>query len=119
MRTTVLIVDDHPGFRSCLRTLLEADGFAVVAEAGDGAEGLRMARRHAPEVVIVDVGLPDISGFDVARALAGERAGPCVVLVSSRDAVDYGGLVAESGACGFMPKSEITGDAIERMMSRR
>jgi DNA-binding NarL/FixJ family response regulator len=114
MPTTVLIVDDHPGFRASARTLLEAEGFAVVAEAADGAEAIRMARALAPDLVILDVGLPDMMGFDVARRLSDGSSR--VVLVSSRDAADFGGLVADCGAAGFVAKAEISGAAIARVL---
>lgn len=119
MTDTVMIVDDHPGFRESARTLLEAEGFRVVAEAGDGAEALRLAAEHAPGIVILDVGLPDMLGFDVARHLAEGPAPPCVVLVSSRDASDFGGLVAESGACGFVPKWQLSGAAVLGLVEGR
>src|SRR5438067_9543039 len=94
MARTVLIVDDHPSFRATARALLEAEGFDVVGEAADGATGVMAARELQPEVVLLDVQLPDTDGFAVASALTANGDGPSVVLTSSRDVSDYGGLVA-------------------------
>jgi DNA-binding NarL/FixJ family response regulator len=117
MPKTVLIVDDHPSFRSSARAILEADGFEVVGEAQDGESAVDETRRLHPDVVLLDVQLPDRSGFDVCSVLLGlngER--PEVVLVSSRDASDYGGLIAASGARGFVPKAELSGDAVSTLL---
>lgn len=106
---TLLIVDDHAGFRSFARALLEADGFDVIGEAGDGASALTLARALAPEVVLVDVALPDMDGFAVCDALLRDDAGPAVVLTSSRDVSSYRRRLQRSRARGFIPKSELSG----------
>jgi DNA-binding NarL/FixJ family response regulator len=117
MRKTVLIVDDHPSFRGSARALLEAEGFEVVGEAPTGSAALAEARRLHPDVVLLDVQLPDASGFDVCAALLElNGAAPDVVLVSSRDAGDYGDLIASSGARGFVPKAELSGDAVSTLL---
>jgi DNA-binding NarL/FixJ family response regulator len=108
----VLIVDDHPSFRSAARLLLEHDGFEVVGEAEDGASGLAASARLAPDVILLDVNLPDLDGFDVASRICLDRAAPKVVLTSSRDPREFGPLVARSGAQGFIPKGELTGAAL-------
>lgn len=115
---TVLIVDDHPSFRASARALLEAEGFDVVGEAESGEEAVAAVDRLAPDVILLDVQLPDMDGFEVARRLTGGETGqgPCVVLVSSRDGSDYGTLVATSGACGFVPKAELTGQLLTRLL---
>ena len=109
MPPTVLIVDDHPTFRASARLLLEAEGYDVVGEAGDGATAISRARELSPEVILLDVQLPDIDGFDVAARLLDREDGPVVVLTSSRDGADFGPLVERSGARGFIPKSELSG----------
>src|SRR5215510_4608062 len=86
---TVLIVDDHDGFRSFAKTLLEAEGFEVVGEAGDAASALTAAERLRPEVVLLDIQLPGIDGFEVAARLAAAACPPQVVLVSTRDVSSY------------------------------
>ena len=116
MAHTVLIVDDHPSFRASARALLEAEGFRVVGEAEDGATGLSRVRELRPEVVVLDVQLPDIDGFDVAGRLTGNGAAPTVILVSSRDRDDLGLQVARSGARGFIPKSELSGKSITELL---
>lgn len=118
MATTVLIVDDHPSFRASARMLLEAEGYEVVGEAPDGAGALECTRRLGPEVVLLDVGLPDLDGLDVARALTGGTGPhPAVVLVSSRDPSDFGPLVGRSGARGFIPKGDLSGAALAEVLA--
>jgi DNA-binding NarL/FixJ family response regulator len=116
MGRTVLIVDDHVRFRATARRALESDGWTVVGEAGDGAGGLREAHRTAADVVLLDVGLPDMSGLEVAGRLRDELPDLAVVLVSTRDAGDYAALAASHGARGFIPKAELSGDALERLV---
>jgi DNA-binding NarL/FixJ family response regulator len=118
-RMKVLIVDDHPSFRASARRMLEAEGFEVVAEAGTGAEALRAAETSRPELVLLDVHLPDIQGFDVAERLSVNGSAPAVVLTSSRDASDFGPLVERSGARGFIPKSDLSGEALRRILDDR
>jgi DNA-binding NarL/FixJ family response regulator len=114
--TTILIVDDHPSFRACARAVLVAEGFDVVGEAPDGAAALAAARTLHPEVVLLDVQLPDTDGFAVASELTRSGDGPVVVLTSSRDAADYGPLVAESGARGFVPKAELSAATLAALL---
>jgi DNA-binding NarL/FixJ family response regulator len=114
---SVLIVDDHPSFRATAHALLEAEGFDVVGEAEDGASALEAARRLRPDVVLLDVQLPDIDGFEVASRLSADGGGPRVVLVSSRDGSDFGPLVERSGAAGFIPKAELSGAAVTHLLS--
>src|SRR3954453_19576019 len=112
MSRTILIVDDHPSFRASARRLLEADGYDVVGGASDGLSALEAVRDLRPEVVLLDVQLPDIDGFEVASRLTNGGGGPAVVLVSSRDGSDFGPLVERSGARGFIPKAELSGAAL-------
>lgn len=112
VQRTVLIVDDHDGFRSFARTLLEADGFEVVGEASDGASAVEAARSLRPDLVLLDVQLPDLDGFDVAQLLDDAGEAPAVVLVSTRDAASYRRRLAETPARGFIPKAELSGAAV-------
>ena len=113
---TVLIVDDHPSFRAIAQMALETDGFAVVGTASDGESGVAAALRLAPDVVLLDVELPDIDGFEVAERLRRAGSSSVIVLASSRDPSDFGSLVAESAARGFVTKAELTGDAIRALL---
>lgn len=118
MPTTVLIVDDHPSFRGSARAILEADGFQIVGEAETAQGALAAARALHPDVVLLDVQLPDRSGFDVCAELVdGDGGAPDVVLVSSRDECDYGKQIAACGASGFVPKAELSGEAIAKLLA--
>jgi len=116
---TILIVDDNDGFRRQARAVLEADGLAVIGEAADGSSGLASARRLRPDLVLLDIGLPDMDGFDVAEALAKDDAPPSVILTSSRDADEYGPRLAGSRSVGFVPKDELSGPAIRSLLGDR
>jgi CheY-like chemotaxis protein len=105
---TVVIVDDHAGFRSWARALLEAEGFDVVGEAGDGISALSALGRLRPQVVLVDISLPGMDGFEVAERLARAGTGPAVVLVSTRGVSAYRRRLARSPARGLIAKSELT-----------
>ena len=94
--------------------MLEQDGFDVIGEAEDGAAGLELARRLDPDLVLLDVALPDTSGFDVADALEAER--PQVVLVSSRDRADVGPRLRATPTRGFIPKDELSPDAVRALL---
>jgi DNA-binding NarL/FixJ family response regulator len=112
MAETVLIVDDHAGFRAAARRLLEVEGYEVVGEAENGLMAIDAARRLRPDVVLLDVQLPDLDGFKVAESLCGGGGGPAVVLTSSRDPSDYGPCLASTPACGFVPKAELSAEGI-------
>jgi DNA-binding NarL/FixJ family response regulator len=114
--TTVLIVDDHPTFRATARMLLEAEGYDVVGEAPDGESAITAAGRLEPDLVLLDVNLPDLDGFSVAERITSQAGAPAVVLVSSRDSSDFGPLVLGSGARGFIPKGELSGAAIAELI---
>jgi DNA-binding NarL/FixJ family response regulator len=116
VRTTVLIVDDHDGFRESAQALLEAEGFAVVGCAADGAAALAAVERLRPEVVLLDVQLPDVDGFAVAEQLAAVPGPPRVVLISSRDAAAYGPRLAAAPACGFLAKRELSGASLTALV---
>jgi len=117
VRTTVLIVDDHDGFRESASLLLEAEGFAVVGEAADGVAALAAVERLRPEVVLLDVKLPDLDGFAVAERLAAMPVPPSVVLISSREAAAYGPRLQLALARGFLAKRELTGAALRALVS--
>jgi two-component system, NarL family, nitrate/nitrite response regulator NarL len=113
---TLLIVDDHAGFRRFAQDLFGAEGFNVVAVAADGESALDAAREHAPNVVLLDVQLPGIDGFEVARRLRESDDPPAVVLTSTRDAADYGSRLADAPIVGFVPKQELSGAALNALL---
>jgi CheY-like chemotaxis protein len=104
-------VDDHDGFRAFARMMLERAGFTV-AEASSGAEATQAARATRPGLILLDIQLPDLDGFEVARRLATQDHRPVIVLTSTREASDYGGQIAASPAAGFLPKDQLSGAAL-------
>jgi|SRR6188768_1790656 DNA-binding NarL/FixJ family response regulator len=117
MAGTVLIVDDHPTFRKFARRLLEQAGFTVVGEAGDAAGALSATRELRPQVVLLDILLPDRSGLDVAAELAQEEEPPSVVLMSSRSERDLGVRLGEAPSSGFIPKSSLTAASLAELVA--
>jgi DNA-binding NarL/FixJ family response regulator len=115
---TLLIVDDHAGFRSFARMVLTEDGFEVTGDVADGEAALDAVRALRPDVVLLDVQLPGIDGFEVARRLAADPDPPHVVMTSSREASEYGRLLAEAPVAGFIPKEALSGEAIAEVLAR-
>ena len=114
----MLIVDDHAGFRAFARALLEAAGYDVVGEADNGASALAAVAALDPDLVLLDVALPDQDGFEVcARLSHRDAARPAVVLISSRDASSFRQRLAASSARGFLPKSDLSGPALAALSS--
>jgi DNA-binding NarL/FixJ family response regulator len=116
MKRTVLIVDDHPGFRETARRVLEAAGYSVIAEAGDGSTGVTAAAESRPDLALVDVQLPDFDGFEVTRRIREAGEPPDVVLISSHERADLGSLIETSGARGFVSKSDLSAAALEDLL---
>lgn len=115
---TVVIVDDHPSFRASARAILEASEFEIVAEASDGATALAAVAEHSPDVILLDVQLPDMTGFEICDLIERDKGRePAIVLTSSRDLVDYGELVESSCARGFLPKAELSGEALSALIA--
>jgi DNA-binding NarL/FixJ family response regulator len=113
---SVLIVDDHAPFRDAARVLLEGKGFEVVGESEDVAGALAAAERLQPSIVLLDIGLPDGDGFEVAERLASSDDPPIVILVSSREVAWYRRRLAVSPARGFIAKGDLSGDAVEALV---
>lgn len=117
MRRTVLIVDDHPSFRTSARLMLETDGYEVVGDAVDGASAIDAVRQLCPDLVLLDIRLPDLDGFEVAERLAANGTPPAIVLTSSRDRSDFAYEIDTSPAQGFIPKSELSAAAITSLIT--
>lgn len=113
----VLVVDDHPDVRAAVSAMLAAGGFAVIGAVATGAEALAASAEGAPDVVVLDIRLPDLDGFAVAERLAALPAPPAVVLVSSRDATAYGRRLASVPARGFLAKSALTAPALRAVLA--
>jgi len=113
----VLVVDDHEPFRAYARRLLAESGFQVAGEAADGSSALRAVARYRPELVLLDVRLPDMSGIEVARRILAGPDAPAVILVSTADPGDYQQLAVELGARGFITKSDLTASRLRTMLT--
>jgi DNA-binding NarL/FixJ family response regulator len=114
---SVLIVDDHPSFRASARRMLECEGYEVVGEAEDGSSALHAARKLSPDVILLDVRLPDLDGFAVCRRITGRVPAPAVILISSREVNEWGQIVTDCGARGFIPKAKLSGMALEKLLA--
>lgn len=117
MRKTVLIVDDHSGFRASARELLECEGYEVVGEAGDAASAVTATKELRPDIVLLDIQLPDVDGVEASRLIEAANGASEIVLVSSRDASFLAGALAECPACGFISKSELSGAALRELVA--
>jgi DNA-binding NarL/FixJ family response regulator len=107
-----LIVDDNPAFLGAATTLLEREGVSVVGVASTGAEALRLVQELHPDVVLVDISLGPESGFDVARSLVETDPTGCTILISTHSEADFADLIERAPAKGFLPKSELSANAI-------
>ena len=121
MASGVLIVDDNPLFLEAARGLLDREGLPVIGITTTSADALRQAETLRPEVVLVDIMLGGESGFELARRLAEHdgQGGPAVILISTLPETDVAGLIAESPAIGFLPKAELSADAIRQILDGR
>jgi two-component system response regulator EvgA len=116
MSPRILVVDDNAPLRYALARTLRQHGFEIL-EASTGEDALATASSDHPDLVLLDVNLPDIDGFEVATRITADAQPPAVVLTSSRDSTDFGPLVEKSGARGFVPKSELSGAALEDLLT--
>jgi DNA-binding NarL/FixJ family response regulator len=114
---TVLIVDDHPEFRSVARRLFEKSEFQVVGEAADGSSGRAAVQLLRPDIVLLDIQLPDMDGCELCRVLTAEPDAPRIVLISSREAADYGVRLTGCGALGFVAKADLSVAALDAILT--
>ncbi|MEY2517210.1 MAG: hypothetical protein QOJ89_4568 [bacterium] len=117
MALSLLIVDDHPAFRGFVSGMLAAEGFEVAGEAPDGESAIAAVEKLHPDAVLLDIQLPGIDGFEVARRIAAIEHGPRVVLTSLRPASDYGRRITNSPAMGFLPKQQLSGAALAALLA--
>lgn len=113
-----VIVDDNARFLSASSTILGQEGLIVVGVASTSAEARQRARELRPDVVLVDIELGTESGFDVARQLVGDGGDgrPAIILISTHAEADFADLIAESPAAGFLSKTELSAEAIRRVL---
>lgn len=104
----VVIADDHPQFRSATRVMLESAGYDVIGEAGDAKQAIAECHRLHPDLLILDVQLPDNDGFAVAAELSLDADSPTIVLVSNREASDFGDLINGAHVAGFISKIDFS-----------
>ena len=116
MPSTCVIVDDDPNFRRVVRMVLEDGGYEVVGEAGDGRSGLKAVHQLGPDALVLDVNLPDMTGFDVAEQVLRNGAAPAIVITSSNDRSNYAELALRSGAHSFVPKHELSPAALDEAL---
>lgn len=117
--TTVVVVDDHDAFRASAGRLLRAEGYDVIGEAADGESAVAVISELRPDLVLLDVQLPDIDGFAVTVRLlqnSGDGYRPQIVLTSSRDRNDFGPLIEECGCNGFVAKDDLSGEALAELL---
>jgi DNA-binding NarL/FixJ family response regulator len=112
----MVIVDDHATFRAAARLLLDGAGFLVVGEAADASTAVETVSRLHPDVLLLDVMLPDRDGFAVIESLAAANCLPQTVLVSSRDASTFRSRLGASAARGFLSKSDLSRAAVEALL---
>ena len=111
-----LLVDDNEAFLQAASLLLEREGVTVAGVASNIAQALRQARALRPDLILVDIGLGDESGFDLARLLARDGLDADVILISTAAEADYADLISDSPAAGFLAKSDLSLHAINRIL---
>ncbi len=119
MARTVVIVDDHADFRAQAAELLQSAGYVVVGSCRDGGSALDAIATLRPDVVLLDVELPDIDGFGVMARCDSLPESPAIVLISTREIDDYGGRVGRSRATGFITKAELSARSLAEVIARR
>jgi DNA-binding NarL/FixJ family response regulator len=113
-----VVVDDDTSFLEAAKAMLEADGATVVETASSTSDAVQRVNALHPEVVLVDIRLGEESGFDTARKLATCSRAPVVIMISTHSGEDYADLLMESPVICFLPKAELSGAAIRRILGR-
>jgi DNA-binding NarL/FixJ family response regulator len=115
MRTRILLADDHQLFRQGLRSMLPADEFEVVAEAADGQHAISLARRHEPDIAVLDVSMPGLNGVDATREVLRASPRTRVVVLTMHSETPYVVGALASGARGYVVKSQPVSDVVQAL----
>ncbi len=117
LRHSVLLVDDQETFRDIARDQLATDdSFLIIGEAADGTGAIEMTEKLHPSVIVMDIQMPDMSGIEAARKILSEDPSVRIVLTSMGDDMEYGPLAREIGACGFIPKRELSPVTVHKLI---
>ena len=119
VKLTAVIVDDHAGFRDGAAQILKAAGYEVVGSCPDGRSALAAISALRPDMVLLDVQLPDADGIVLVSQLDAVSHGATIVLTSTREAADYGGRIARSSAAGFISKAELSVQSLAKVVAGR
>src|ERR671923_875017 len=113
----VLIADDHPLFAETLEALLATDErIAVVGSASDGKEAVRLWRKLRPDVILMDISMPVMDGFEATRRIRRERKDACVLMLTGSNSRTDVDLARKAGAAGYVTKDRIAADLIEAIV---
>ncbi len=105
-KTTILIADDHPLFRRSVRAVLEdVSDFEVIGEASDGVEAVRMANEMRPDIVLMDITMPELDGLEATRLIKGKRPEIAVLVLTIHSDEQHALEILEAGAAGYLTKS--------------
>ncbi len=116
-RHSVLLVDDQETFRDIARDQLATDSaFLIIGEAEDGTGAIQLTEKLHPSVIVMDIQMPDMSGIEAARQILSEDPSVRIILTSMGDDAEYGPLAREIGACGFIPKRDLSATSVHRMI---
>jgi len=117
-KKSILIIDDHPLFREGLKSIISRnDRFEVIGEAGNGREGLKMAKKLKPDIVVVDISLPDTSGIQLTRDIRNLLSETRIIIVSMHSKIDYIAEAFQAGATGYVVKESASDRLLQGLES--
>lgn len=117
-KKSILIIDDHPLFREGLKSIISRDDrFEVIGEAGNGREGLKMAKKLKPDIVVVDISLPDTSGIQLTRDIRNLLSETRIIIVSMHSKIDYIAEAFQAGATGYVVKESASDRLLQGLES--
>ena len=115
MASRVVLADDHVLVRQGLKSMLEREGFQIVAEASDGQEALRYAQTLNPDIAVMDITMPILNGLDAARQMSISSPKVKIILLTQHDEEQYLSEALEAGVKGYVLKSQVASDLIQAM----